>query len=401
MCLRKWTMKKLFVGLSVLGLVLASCTSSQDEGGSTTSTSVSLTTTTAVAAATTTTLGEAPSTTETESRTSLTSVVVVRGAGAGGVVVPEDGLPFLVVDADGRVSTVKCLDEACTDYEFGASFSSRRGYLLDAPHLLVGDDGFPMFVFADLDSEEGETARFEERLPPDNRIHLVRCLDEGCTESTDTDLGAGSAHSLEIMNDGAPLISYAPYGESWDDLRDWYRAEVLSCADRQCTERISTWVGGLQDAWTHAFVGRDGLPVIAYGLLSGDEIGAVFCEDTDCVSHERVTVATDRAGTVLVGAAMREEGPVFAYTAGSQLTVVTCLDDRCREVGTPVPVGEGMAYGPVRVVWRADGAPVFAVTDQAGSELDIATCSDADCESASVVRVAAPPPERPEVPLRP
>ena len=384
-------MGRVVVLLALVFLGVTGCTGSDDSGGGDGSSTSSAAVDLGGGAAT-----AAPS-----------SVVLDQGGGGVDyighlvrVVVPPDGLPFIVYlshdgaeegSEDWMLLAVKCVEPSCEGEHTAVSFDLRNWG--QAPSLAIGPDGLPGFVYYDQSTFEEEEARREldPDQPPDNRLHLVRCLDPGCVEHTDTDLGSGQSASLLIPGDDLPVVVFNELAEN--------ETVVLKCGDPACDSSTVAVIDGLRFAFdTPVGIGQDGYPVLAMarnellgeeteGDISGGQVAVVYCSDATCSDTSGpVVVAETDEGPGVVGLAMESGRPVLSVAIEAQFGLVRCLDTECSESGPLSRIGPPQQAEASVMAMGADALPVFAygAEGEEGPFLAVAKCADADCSEGSI-----------------
>ena len=333
-------------------------------------------------------------------------VFSVLDSGVGGVdyvghmprlVIPPDGLPFVVYLSHDRAEegsedwvyiAAKCIDYTCSG-QVSATVFDVRGWG-QPPSVTVGPDGLPAFVYLDVATEEEDMARMEQDPipPPDNRLHLVRCLNATCVEHTDTDLGPGQSASLLVPVDGLPLVAFNELEQN--------QTVVLKCGDPACTGSTITQLEGMRFAFgTPLRLGPDGLPM--FGLarnqpLTEETAGEIrpglvslfYCSDEACSDGEMIAVAETVEDPDLVGWGFGADGPEFGLAG---LSFVRCLDMSCNRIGPTSLIGPPQHLGGVAMAHGPDGLPIFVYGTEVpdgGNILAVAKCTDPDCTAGTI-----------------
>ena len=339
-----------------------------------------------------------------------TSAVLDRGGGGvdyighlARVVVPPDGLPFIVyLSHDGAeegsedwvFKAVKCADPSCEGEPTTVLFDLRNWG--QGPSLVVGPDGLPGFVYLDISTfEEREAQRaLDPEAPPDDQLHLVRCLDPSCADHTDSDLGPGQSASLLIPDDDLPVVAFNELTEN--------ETVVLKCSDPACENNTVALIDGVRFAFdTPVGIGQDGYPVLAMarnellgeeteGDVPGGQVAVVYCIDASCSDASGpVVVAETEEGPGVIGLAVESGRPVLGVSIESQLGLVRCLDTECSDSGPLSRIGPTQGAEPTVMAMGADGLPVFAygAEGEEGPFLAVAKCADPDCSEGSIAVV--------------
>jgi hypothetical protein len=380
-------------------LGVAGCDRSDNGGGSSTSSA-------AIGSASTSTSSAAV---DRGSATAAAASSVVLDQGGGGVdyighlvrvVVPPDGLPFIVYlshdgaeegSEDWMLLAVKCAEPSCEGEHTAVSFDLRNWG--QAPSLAIGPDGLPAFVYYDQSTfEEDEAQRaLDPDQPPDSRLHLVRCLDPGCVEHTDTDLGPGQSASVAIPGDDLPVVVYNELTKN--------ETAVLKCGDPACESSTVTLLDGLRFAFdTPVGIGQDGYPVLAIarserlgeeteGDIPRGQIAVVYCTDATCSDTSTpVVVAETDERPDMIDLAMESGRPVLAVAVEAQRALVRCLDTECSESGPLSRIGPPQQAEASVMAMGADALPVFAygAEGEDGQFLAVAKCADASCSEGTI-----------------
>lgn len=333
-------------------------------------------------------------------------VFSVLDSGVGGVdyvghmprlVIPPDGLPFVVYlshdqaeegSEDWVYVAAKCVDYTCSG-EVSTTAFDVRGWG-QHPSVTVGPDGLPAFVYLDVATEEEDMARMEQDPipPPDNRLHLVRCLDSACVEHTDTDLGPGQSASLVVPADGLPLVAFNELEQN--------ETVVLKCEDPACTESAITQLEGMRFAFgTLLRLGPDGLPMLGLaknqplteetaGDIRPGLVSVFYCSDETCSGGELITVAETTENPELVGWELGTDGPEFGLGG---LSFVRCLDMGCSQIGPTSLIGPPHPSTGVAMAIAPDGLAVFVYgteVREGGNILAVAKCTDPDCTEGTI-----------------
>lgn len=371
-------------------MVMASCT------GSDSADEAELTTTTEAAEATSTTTG-----TGNNAAPADELVITVLGTSDSrdrsvpdsfnpSIVVPPDGLPFMVyldlaTDPEGRTAAaVKCTDPACSGDVVSTSFDTIGSLGSD---VAIGPDGLPAFTLNEL--------AFGGNSPP--TVRVVRCLEPTCVDHTVVEIGGGFATSLMVPGDDLPLLTMSQLGVD--------QPVAVKCSDPSCNEYTATELPS-DTKFRPVMVrpGPDDLPVLAFTanrVLSGQGIvgtvNVIFCSDPTCSDTQSIARAQADPNTELVGFEIAPDGPVFSFAAKEAplrgLRLMRCLDHWCEQTG-PVSL-----IGPNQLIWGAamavssDGLPVFIYTSRGG--IQVARCADPDCTEGTVATIDEKPAQLP------
>jgi len=381
-------MRRLLAMATALGLLATACTS----GGSTTTTvagpaETSITTSTTLPAA------------------AAEPVTSILDSGAGGVdyighmpniTIPPDGMPLVIYLSHDRAeegsedwvfNVAKCSDPTCSGDVSVTEFDVRNWG--QRPAVTLGPDGLPVFVYLDIETDEEGRQRMtaDPSSRPDDRLHLVRCLDAACAEHTETDLGPGQSASVVVPADNFPLVAFNELEEN--------ETVFLKCADADCDSSTPTRLqGGRFVFGAPLLLDPDGLPMLAFArneLLTEETAGeqrpgfvnVVYCNDLACSAvGDLLTVTETGENPRMIGCGLGPDGPVFAIDVHNQFEVVRCLDQACSSSGPASLIGPPRPRDHGSMVVDADGVPVLAYATDDG--LAVAKCDDPDCTEGTI-----------------
>jgi hypothetical protein len=300
------------------------------------------------------------------------------------VVVPPDGLPFMVyldlaADPSGReVVAVKCADPACAGEVVSTPFETVGQPFAD---IAIGPDGLPSFTV--MAYAPGGFS------PP--TVRLVRCLEPACVDHTVTELGPGVTQSLVVPDDDLPLVI----------MIDDETPQAVKCTNADCSERVTTEVSvSTRCNVPTVRLGPDGLPVLAScaSEVTDDQgivgiIEVLYCADPACTEIDLATEVEVDGGTMLVGFEIGPDGPVFAFATPESplrgLRVVRCLDQRCEQTSPVSLIGPNQPVTWASMTLGADGLPVlvYSTLVRPLNVVQVARCNDPDCTAGTVATV--------------
>jgi hypothetical protein len=253
--------------------------------------------------------------------------------------------------------------------------------------IAVGIDGRPLV--AHYDATNGD-------------LKVTRCLNVSCTVVTSTapvTVGdSGAEPSIKIGPDGLPLIAYIR-NPSVFPPEPQHRLVVAACTDMACTAAVTTvhdTAAARVDAVGGIAYGADGLPLIVYEtVVSGvRQLKALHCQDLRCVTGtvaalDRVDSFSDPALT----AGSDGLGLISYFDAGSgDLKVAHCNNASCSSVTSSVvdQLGDTGRFSSITVGGDGLGLIAYhAANGDAGSDLRVAHCADLTCSSATTRTVAS------------
>ena len=145
----------------------------------------------------------------------------------------------------------------------------------------------------------------------------------------------GKFSSIAIGVDGLPIIAYADDytgGEGHEDLR------VAHCNDSACThaEVTSLTPTGRKARQNAIAIGADGMPVIVFGALDGDDknLYLLHCDDIACTSATSSTALGTYYGSGDISLIINAAGlPYFSFQNSSGgISIAVCGDSACSSV---------------------------------------------------------------------
>ncbi len=345
----------------------------------------------------------------------------------------EVGSAISAINADGTV--------ACESHDtlpvFGSGAPATEGVLTEHGEytsLVLGTDGLGLISYYDR---------------TDDDLKVAHCANTGCTAATVTTLDSGGDvgqyTSIAIGVDGLGLISYydvtntalkvahcsdtactaatlTTLDNSGDDGRytsvaigadglgliSYRDATALGLAVAHCSNTACTAATHIHPDYmainvgehTSVAIGADGLGLIAYYDVIGQNLKAAHCDDVGCTSASVVTVDNSthdvgRFASVTIGV---DALPLISYyhdigASQGQLSVAHCGDRTCSTGNTITAFGIAMmasgAYTSATI--GADGLPVISFQYAIGKDLGMAHCSDVSCTAATLTLVVTAP----------
>lgn len=293
------------------------------------------------------------------------------------VLVPADGLPFVVYQSSSGVKALKCGTPTCDRDNTTASVASMTVRRL---RLALGVDGLPI-VGISVHS-------------PSGGLRMARCLDARCgsvslTMVDSTNLGANTDHALVMPADGRPLFAY--YDSNSQDLK-FARCDDEKCSSSQVSVVDSVGIVGISPAITLVA----NLPQIAYNAnnvgLKLARCSTLACDGANTIS----TLTTDHAIDIamLTG---RDGAALIAYkhdvATQDALRMIKCGNAACSTQTAflldSVEFGNGLGAG-VHMRAGADGLPVLAYLDVSFGATKLLRCTRPDCATTSITTAHAP-----------
>ncbi len=218
------------------------------------------------------------------------------------------------------------------------------------------------------------------------RSKLAHCLDLACTRADiqvlDPELKHGFDYAISIGVDSLPVIVYDDYQRGG--------LFVAHCEDLNCgtIARRALMVDGFNMALA---IGVDGYPIIVFD--DGEKLSALHCEDLSCATFTTHLIQDDDSfhnPSIVIGA---DGLPVVSYYAltGDQVRVAHCDDLVCGS-STITVVESGLTYYGVTtsISVAGDGMPIFSYYDSTNYALKIAHCENMACTGVTTSVLDAP-----------
>jgi hypothetical protein len=298
----------------------------------------------------------------TGSRTNkITTVGPVRSY-LSSVAIGRDGLPVISYHGNGHLRVVHCGNTSCSH---GNAFSTvdKQPGIGYSSSITIGADGLPLISYG--------THLFPSRARGHGDLKVVHCGNRSCSRgNTITTVDKfGFDPNVTIGTDKRPVIIY-------DDGTNGY---VLHCGNRACTAgNTSTKVPG---AYGGSFViGRDGLPLIAYGNAN-ERLAVLHCGNRTCTSGNSTTTFGDLSGNYSL-AIGRDGLPLISYLGDAGvpgLGVLHCGNRACTSGSTTNLDNASHGVGDVEIAIGRDGRPVLSYVW--GFELKVLHCGNRTCSS--------------------
>ncbi len=248
----------------------------------------------------------------------------------------------------------------------------------------VGADGFPIVAYYDVTNAN---------------LMLKHCTNSSCTTADtavtlDSTGDVGRFASLAIPFDGKPIIAY-------EDLTN-SKLKVVKCNDTSCSSSyVSTSTLSNVTGAVSMVIGRDDLPLIVFDYPTGgggQQIGVLHCTVADCSQGDApsaISLAGATKGTATNKVLIRGNGlPVILthYQNGfEELDLYTCSDTKCSsatklQIGTQTncsPTGAFYCMQQDMVIGR-DGIPTVVWFDNNNNipAIKVTRCTDVGCGTA-------------------
>jgi preprotein translocase subunit Sec61beta len=147
---------------------------------------------------------------------------------------------------------------------------------------------------------------------------------------------------------------------------------------------------GFVGSHTSITTGSDGLGLISYFDIANGDLKVAHCGNTACTSAAAAISTVDNAGAVGTHTSITTGSDglglisYFDITNGD-LKVAHCGNIACTSVAAISTVDSAGDVGVyTSITTGADGLGLVSYLDQAGGELKVAHCSDADCAGATI-----------------
>jgi hypothetical protein len=255
-----------------------------------------------------------------------------------------------------------------------------------------------------------------------NQFFFIRCHDEYCQTSTQTEVAIGDFDpfgecvsfnmdgscawwgpvfndltdmSLAIGSDGLPILVFAhPWTSS---------LAFIQCGNQDCNAGThesfgfpGTWsgnesnlIGGASDLVDNVLgVGGDGFPVIA--SFSGTDMILTHCSDLTCSVTTQVTLASLIGTHAELSMKIGANGfPAIAYydSTDDDLVFIRCADATCSSNSVTVLDSVGNVGSATSLAIDSLGRPSIAYKDSTNNTLKFVRCLNSTCTSTSAATV--------------
>ncbi len=292
--------------------------------------------------------------------------------------------PSIALDASGnpvvsyytvpfdRIKLLRCDDPNCTGSESITKPDSSAFLLHHSTSIAIDASGNPVIAYA--------------LWAPQYKIRIIHCNDPQCAgndESITTHGSFAAAPSLVLDAAGNPVVAYY---RAAGQIFSTGTIRVMHCNDPDCAgdDETTTSPEPATGVTPSLQLDASGYPVIAYHTgASTRDLKVMHCNDANCAGSNESITTVDSAGDVgsQPSLALRGGNPVVSYwdVDNDDLKLLSCDDPNCADgndiavpLDTTVNSGENSS-----VVVDGSGRP--AVTDDAGTDLHLLRCGDADC----------------------
>ena len=305
------------------------------------------------------------------STSQIITSVVASGYGSGGndlhdIAIGIDGLPLIAEQENNALVVIKCGNSSCTSGNTKTTVDSSSADIGRFPSIAIGTDGLPIISYYDLTNGD---------------LEVVKCGNISCssgntitTVEATNDSGRGT--SIAIGADGLPIISFGYFTD--------FNLKVVKCGNAACssgnTISVVDGVSGSVGLENSIAIGTDGLPIISYYAVTGDDLKVAKCNNASCSSSTLTTVDTGSGRYNRI--AIAGDGlPVISYSVGSTLRMTKCGNISCSSGNTTTDVDTSAASGArTFIAIGIDGLPILAYMDTA-NDFSVAKCNNATCSS--------------------
>lgn len=240
--------------------------------------------------------------------------------------------------------------------------------------ILIGSDGFPVIAYRDNVNAD---------------LKVAKCGNSSCTAGNilsvvDSAGEVGNQPAIALGADSYPVISY------WDQTNGFLK--VAKCGNATCNGgNVITTVDGRATTGQYGSiaVGNDGLPVISYQDVTGQNLMVAKCGNASCSSGNTLN-AVDVTGDVgqYTSMAFGLDGfPVIAYRDGtnSALKLLKCGNASCSSNNIISVVDTSVNIQHTSIVVGADGYPIISYRDNNTQGLKVVRCGTVACSAGNTV----------------
>ncbi len=292
--------------------------------------------------------------------------------------------PSIALDASGnpvvsyyttpfdRLKLLRCDDPNCAGSESITRPDPQAFLLNGSTSIAIDAAGNPVIAYAPW--------------APLTEIRIMHCNDPNCAgddESITIHDSLAASPSLKLDAAGNPVVAYY---RSATQIFSTGTLRVMHCNDPDCAGGGETTTSPEPATGVTPSLQLDaaGNPVIAYYTgASTRDLKVMHCNDANCAGANESVTTPDSAGDVgsQPSLALNGGNPVVTYRDGdnSNLRLLYCNDPNCANGNdTVVPLDAALASGENSSV-VVDGSGLPVITYDAGTDLRLLRCGDADC----------------------
>lgn len=301
------------------------------------------------------------------------------------LLIDENGSPMIAYfdKTDRMVKLALCDDAVCGNPQIVVVDDD--GAIGQFPSMVVNAEGNPIISYYDMTGKS---------------LKLAFCQDPVCSTRSyvsivdPTSEKYGEYSSLQLDSQGIPVVSYFD--------ADNENLNLVVCEDPQCATYTTTVVDDSEEvgkSTSLALTDQD-VPVISYFDDENEYLKAAICQDPTCT--EAPTIRFFASGEAESGefnalALDDQDRPIIAYQYHNDAAeavrgaamILFCTDRQCSDV-TNVTIEDkrGSVMGShMTMALTSDGRPVLAYWDDAGRQVKVAICKDAQCSGTRTRRV--------------
>jgi hypothetical protein len=233
------------------------------------------------------------------------------------IAIGDDGFPVISYRGSGKLKVAKCNDEACSGGDETITTINDTDEATGIhTSIAIGADGFPVISYQ------------ESSGPGSSTVRVAKCNDAACAGEDETisiidstGITMFESTAIAIGTDDLPVVAYFDSSGS--------AITVAKCNDSACAGEDETIgiVDTLQAAQTLSLnIGDDGLPILSYAALR-----VAKCNDAACSGgDEAIRVLENFRDSGVTSMTIGVDGkPVISYVAGG-LKVVRCGTSSCQ-----------------------------------------------------------------------
>jgi hypothetical protein len=286
------------------------------------------------------------------------------------VAIGADGLGLIsyadVTTPGAELGVAHCNDLACTSATFTTLDSS--GNVGPGSSIAIGADGLGLISYR---GGGGTT------------LKVAHCDNIICTSAIsatlDTGIVFGSHSSIMVGADGLGIIAYGDTSSG--------ALKVAHCDDIACTSAVTTTLdsaGNIGARGTQMAIGVDGLGLISYEEMNGDDLRVAHCNDLACTSAITTTLDSAASNLSVCSIVIGADGlGLIMYAADANLKVAHCDNLACTSATVTTLDSVGTIRWP-SVTIGADGLGITCYTDDANNIQKVAHCSDVTCSNVTI-----------------
>ena len=272
----------------------------------------------------------------------------------------------LSAHAEGRFEARTAIHDARTGIPIATTPFAR------VPDAVVRPDGRPLIFFTDVDQEFKEfTVNVTSYLSVWD-CHNINC---GTGTRRRLEIDSGLRVNAVMRQDDTPIVEYFDRSNG---------VGIYACGNSDCTEgNKHTVFSGGRDSRSDIAIRPNGLPMISFAELNGNEFRVFDCENTSCTQYDDKLI---EFGTGITGSSTIAIGanglPLIAWPGSTvdDLRIFACSDANC-DAGVLTELAPDIV-SPTEIVQQTNGLPLVAYTFSdifLGSRVLAFECANASC----------------------